>query len=56
MIKYVYCLHVKYPLLKPDFNETGIYSTDNRYSNTKFNENLSSGSRDVRYEQTDGQT
>jgi hypothetical protein len=30
MIKYVYCLHLKYQLLKPDFNETGIYLTDNR--------------------------
>jgi len=37
-----------YPLFVSDFNQTAIFSTDFRESsNTKFKENLSSGSRVV---------
>ena len=39
-------LSVKCPLLLLDFNESWIFSTDfQKYSNIKFNENPSSGSR-----------
>ena len=43
-------LHVKYPSLASDFNETSIFSTDlrkNKNANVKFPENQPSGSRDV---------
>jgi hypothetical protein len=41
-------LHVKYPLLLSDFNETLISLTDfEKYSDIKFHENPSSGSRFV---------
>ena len=54
-------LHVKYPPFLTDFNGTWIFSTDFRkYSNIKFQENPSSGSRVVPCGQkggrTDGQT
>ena len=50
-------LHVKYPSFLLDFNETWIFSTDLRkYSNTKFNENLYSGSRVVPCGRADGRT
>ena len=43
-------VHVKYPLVLPDFNETWIFK---KYSNVKFHENLTSGSRVVPCRQTD---
>jgi hypothetical protein len=47
-------LHVKYPLFLSDINKTWIFSTDFRkHSNTKFHENISSGSRVVPCGQTD---
>jgi len=50
-------LHVKCPLLLSDLNETWIFLTDfYKYSNAKFNENPSSGSRVVQCGQTDGRT
>jgi len=50
-------LHVKYPLILSDFNETWFFwQIFVRYSNNKFNENLSSGSRGVPCGRTDGQT
>ena len=54
MIKMYIGLHVKYPLFLLDFNNTLIFLTDfEKYSNTKFQENPSSGSRDVPCGQTD---
>jgi hypothetical protein len=47
-------LHVKYPLLLSDFNETRIFSTDvENFSHIKFNTNTSGGSRVVSCESTD---
>ena len=47
-------LHVKCPLLLPDFNKTRSFSTDfSKNSNIKFNQNPSSGSRVVPCGQTD---
>jgi hypothetical protein len=41
-------LHVKYPLFSSDFNETSFFrQIFEKYSNTKFHENPSSGSRVV---------
>jgi hypothetical protein len=41
-------LHVEYPLLWSDFNESWIFSTFfDKYSNIKFRVNLSSGSQVV---------
>jgi hypothetical protein len=51
---HVHSLHVKYPLLSSDFNQTGTYSTDFQISSTiKLHENPFSRSRDVPCEQTD---
>jgi len=50
-------LHVKYPLLLSDFNETRIFSSDlKKYSNTIFHENPSIENRVVPCGQTDGLT
>jgi len=50
-------LHVKYPLFVSDFNETWLYWTCfEKYSNTKFHENSSSGSQVVPCRLMDGQT
>jgi hypothetical protein len=50
-------LRVKYPLFFSDFNETWIFTTVlENYSDIKFHENPSSGSRVVPCGQTDGQT
>ena len=47
-------LHVNYPLFLSNFKETWIFSTVFwKYSNTKFNENPSSGSWVLPYGQTD---
>ena len=47
-------LHVKYPLLLSDFNDTLISRQIlEKYSNIKFNENPSSGSRVVSCGRTD---
>jgi hypothetical protein len=47
-------LHVKCPLFLLDFNETFIFLIIlEKYSNIKFHENLSSGSRVVSCRQTD---
>jgi hypothetical protein len=45
----IYWSSLMYPLFLSDFNETWVFWTDFRkkYSNTKFHENLSSGSRVV---------
>ena len=49
-------LHVKYPLFLSDCNETWIFSKDwQKYSNIKFHENLSGGSRVVPCGRRDGQ-
>jgi len=49
--------HVKYPLLLSNFNEIGFFrQTLEKYSNVKFHENPSSGSRVVPRGQTDGRT
>jgi len=47
--------HAKYPLFLLDFKETWIFSTDffAKYSNIKFHENPSSGSRAVPCGRTD---
>ena len=49
-------LHVKYPLFMSDLNDFGIFSTDFRkkYSNIKFYEYSSRGSRVVPFGRTDG--
>jgi hypothetical protein len=48
MIKMYIGLHVKYPLFLLGFNNSLIFLTDfEKYSNMKFQENPSSGSRDV---------
>jgi hypothetical protein len=50
-------LHAKYPLFLSDFNENLIFSTDFRkYSEIKFSENPSGGSRVFPCGQTDRQT
>jgi hypothetical protein len=50
-------LRVKYPLFSSDFNETLVFSKYLRKNpQTKFHENLFSGSRVVPRGQTDGQT
>ena len=48
------CLHVKYQLFLSDFDETQIFSTGfwKKYSNKKFHENPSSGSRVVPFGRT----
>ena len=55
MSKKVYIgVHIKNPLFLSDFNETCISSTDfKKYSNTKFHENPSSGSRAAPFGDTD---
>jgi len=54
MIKMYIGLHVKYPLILSDFNETWnfLYISD-KYSNSKFHENSSSGSRVIPFGQRD---
>ena len=55
MIKTYIGLHVKYPLFLSDFNETELSrQIFDRYSNIRFYEILSSGSRAVSCGQTDG--
>jgi len=50
-------IHVKYPSFLSDFNETSFLSKIlEKYSNFKFNENLSCGSRTVPCVRTDRQT
>jgi len=50
-------LHVNYPLFLSDFNKTWIFSTIfEKYSDTKFHEYPSSGSRVVSCGRTDRQT
>ena len=50
-------VHVKYPLFLSDFDETWIFSTNfEKYSNIKFHENPSGGSRVVPCGRTDGRT
>jgi len=50
-------LHVKYPLLLSDFNETLIFSSDfQRTSNIKFHENPCCGNRVALCGRTDRRT
>jgi hypothetical protein len=58
MIKMQIGLHVKYTLTLSDFNETRIFWDRfwKKYSNIKFHENLSSGSRFIPFGETDGRT
>jgi hypothetical protein len=55
--KCMFVLHVKYPLFLSDVKETWLVSTIlGKYSNTKFNENPSSGSRIVPCGQMEART
>jgi hypothetical protein len=54
MIKMCIGLHVEYPLLVSDFNESLIFKANFRkYRHIKFHENPSSGSRVVPCRQTE---
>jgi hypothetical protein len=50
------CLHVKYPSLLCDFNETSIFWTHFRTVHINFQENSSSGSQDAPCGRADRQT
>jgi len=53
MIRNVYGIHMKYPQLLSDFNEIFSRQIFEKYSNIKFHENPSRGSRVVPRGRTD---